>query len=377
MKKIKVALVGLGFGGAFAEIYKEHPDVSEIVIFDPNKKLEREFSDALGMKAPYNTFDEILRDDTVDAVHLVSPIPCHEEQTVKVLNAGKHCACTVPMATSLEGLRKIVEAKRKSGKNFMMMETSLYTYQFFHVKKMLEAGELGRIQFLRGSHYQDMEKWPEYWKGLPPMFYGTHAIAPMTVLAGARASKVNCFGSGTMREELVRQYGNPYPIETAVFQFDNGLKGEVTRSLFETARVYKEGMAVLGSKKSFEWGFEDNSDPYITSLEENSDPDVRGLPTPYEVIKTPNYYDDLPQSLRRFTVGDNYDATNPQESLKVGAGAGHHGSHPHLVNEFVRSIVEERKPWIDEILGAQITACGICAHESAMRDGETVYIPRF
>ncbi len=377
MKKIKVALIGLGFGGAFAEIYKEHPDVSEIVIFDPNKKLEREFSDALGLKAPYNTFDEILSDDTVDAVHLVSPIPCHEEQTVKVLNAGKHCACTVPMATSLEGLRKIVEAKRKSGKNFMMMETSLYTYQFFYVKKMLEAGELGRIQFLRGSHYQDMEKWPEYWKGLPPMFYGTHAIAPMTVLAGARASKVNCFGSGTMREELVRQYGNPYPIETAVFQFDNGLKGEVTRSLFETARVYKEGMAVLGSKKSFEWGFEDNSDPYITSLEENSDPDVRGLPTPYEVIKTPNYYDDLPQSLRRFTVGDNYDATNPQESLKVGAGAGHHGSHPHLVNEFVRSIVEERKPWIDEILGAQITACGICAHESAMRDGETVYIPRF
>ena len=377
MKKIKAALVGLGFGGAFAEIYKEHPDVSEIVIFDPNKKLEKEFCDAFGLKAPYNSFDEILNDDTVDAVHLVSPIPCHEEQTVKVLNAGKHCACTVPMATSLEGLRKIVEAKRKSGKNFMMMETSLYTYQFFYVKKMLESGEMGRIQFLRGSHYQDMEKWPDYWMGLPPMFYGTHAIAPMTVLAGARASKVNCFGSGTMREELVRRYGNPYPIETAVFQFDNGLKGEVTRSLFETARVYKEGMAVLGSKKSFEWGFEDNSDPYVTSLMENNDSNDRGLPTPYEVIKTPNYYDDLPQSLRRFTVGDNYDATNPQESLKVGAGAGHHGSHPHLVNEFVRSIIEERKPWIDELLGAQITACGICAHESAMRDGETVYIPRF
>ena len=40
----------------------------------------------------------------------------------------------------------------------------------------------------------------------------------------------------------------------------------------------------------------------------------------------------------------------------MGAGAGHHGSHAHLVHEFVMSCVEERKPWIDEHLGGNITA---------------------
>ena len=44
---------------------------------------------------------EVLADETVDAVHLVTAIPDHAEQTVRVLDAGKHCACTVPMATTM------------------------------------------------------------------------------------------------------------------------------------------------------------------------------------------------------------------------------------------------------------------------------------
>lgn len=374
-KKLKIALVGLGFGGAFVEIYKCHPMVGEIVVFDPDHAKEKWFYDTFGIRAPYQSLDEILRDDSVDAVHLVTPIPLHAEQSVAVLNAGKHCACTVPMGVSLEELRAIVEAKRKSGKNYMFMETTLYTYQFMYVKKLLESGDLGRIQFLRGSHYQDMENWPHYWDGLPPMHYGTHAIAPMVGLSGSRIARVHAFGSGTMREDLVRNYGNPFPVESALFAFENGLKGEATRTLFETARIYQEGMFVYGSKKSFEWGFSDGDNPYITSLVPRQD--CRGYDHKVEVVAMPNDYSDLPEELWRFTVGGNYDPLRPQESLKVGAGAGHHGSHPHLVNEFVMSIVEERKPWIDEIMGANITGAGICAHLSAMRDGELVHVPSF
>ena len=152
MKKINVALVGLGFGGAFVDIYKHHPNVESIKVYDPNIEHMNYMASALGVET-YPSFEAILADPEVDAVHLVSPIPAHEEQTVQVLEAGKHCACTVPMATSLEGIKRITEAMRKSGKKYMMMETTLYTYQFHYVKHMLESGELGRIQFIRGSHY--------------------------------------------------------------------------------------------------------------------------------------------------------------------------------------------------------------------------------
>ena len=63
--------------------------------------------------------------------------------------------------------------------------------------------------------------------------------------------------------------------------------------------------------------------------------------------------------------------------MEKGQGGGHHGSHPHLVNEFVMSIIEERTPAIDEYLAANITAAGICAHESAMKGGESVIVPAF
>ena len=376
MKKLKIALVGLGFGGAFAEIYKCHPDVGELVLFDTNKELEQTFREKFGGGKEYSSLEEILADDSVDAVHLVTPIPLHEDQCVQVLNAGKHCACTVPMATTLDGIRRILEAKRRSGKKYMLMETTLYTYQFFYVRKMIASGELGKIQFLRGSHYQDMTGWPDYWMGLPPMYYGTHAVSPMRVLAGAPFRRVVCFGSGTMEDSLVKRYGNPYPVESALFEFENGLKGEATRTLFETARAYQEGMFVYGSKKSFEWGFTDSDAPYVTTLSERT---WKGRSRLTDTVQqqVPNHLDDLPPELYPFTVGKNYDPLNPQDSLKTGAGAGHHGSHAHLVNEFVRSILDDRAPAIDENLGANIAAACICAHESAMRGGESVMIPDF
>ena len=84
----------------------------------------------------------------------------------------------------------------------MMMETTLYTYQYLYLQELVKSGKMGKIQFLRGSHYQDMSNWPDYWMGLPPMYYGTHAIAPMVGLSGSRIRKVHCFGSGTMEKWL-------------------------------------------------------------------------------------------------------------------------------------------------------------------------------
>ncbi len=377
MAKLKIALVGLGFGGSFLPIYLDHPDVARVGVVDTDAVKCAQFKARYPRIEVYDSLDAVLKDDSVDAVHLVTPIPLHAGQTVAVLDSGKHCACTVPMATSLEDLRRIVDAKRRSGKIFMMMETTLYTYQFFYVKRMIDTGELGRIQFMRGSHYQDMSGWPDYWMGLPPMWYGTHAIGPMVALSGSRIKRVNAFGSGTMDPALAVRYGNPFPVESALFEFENGLKGEATRSLFETARAYQEGLSVYGSKASFEWGFRDGDDPYVTTLSPFTD-GRRGAATPVRQVEMPNFYQSLPEPIRKYTVNPaDFDPTNPQVSLGKGRGGGHHGSHPHLVNEFVRSIVEERAPWIDERLGANITAAGVCAHASAMQNGEAVTVPEF
>lgn len=379
--KLNVVLVGLGFGGQFVPIYRHHPNVGSVGLFDPNQNLMDFYAKRYGCDKTYKSFDEVLEDKSVDAVHLISPIPLHEEQTLKVLEAGKHCASTVPMSLSLDGLYKIVKLVHKTGKNYMMMETAVYTRHFFHVREMIKNGEFGRIQFMRGAHYQDMEYWPDYWMGLPPMYYGTHAIAPLVMAAESRIVKTHCFGSGVMRDELTKRYNNPFPIECAIFEFENGLKAEVTRSLFATARTITESFNIYGEKRTFEWQqIDEDEKPVVFTLGEGV-PDgqggfCRGLPCTYERIELKDRADLLPKEIAKFTIRRRYqDKANPQ--LTFEEGGGHGGSHPHLVHEFISSILEERKAWVNEVVAANITAAGICAHESAMNGGKEVIIPDF
>jgi len=56
---------------------------------------------------------------------------------------------------------------------------------------------------------------------------------------------------------------------------------------------------------------------------------------------------------------------------------GHGGSHGYLGNEFIHSIIEERKPLVDIVAALKLTVCGIVAHESAQKDGELLKIPQF
>jgi predicted dehydrogenase len=375
MAKVSVVVVGLRFGGGFPEIYANHPDVGRVGICDLDGALVKRIAERFGIADRFSSYEEVLASD-FDAVHLVTGIPTHTEMTVAALNAGKHCACTVPMATTIDDLRAIIAARRRSGRQYMMMETAVYTYQFLMAQTMLAEGEFGEIQFLRGSHYQDMEGWPCYWEGLPPMWYATHAVAPLLALAKTRAIRVHCFGSGNMRKELQRQYGNPYPIETAIFQLAReNLAAEVTRTLFHTAHEYIESFNVYGEKASLEWHREQEV-PVITTMGKLATSTSRGQEVKSFASNPPDRPELLPESIRRFTrLVTIPDPANPHQSIRQGGG--HHGSHPHMVHEFVRSMVEGRKPWIDEITAANWTAAGICAHESAMKGGAAVEVPSF
>jgi predicted dehydrogenase len=372
-QKIRVALVGLGFGAEFVPIFLDHPDVESLVICDLDENRLQAVGDRYNVRARYRDIDDVIQAADIDAVHLVSGIPDHARQTVAVLDSGKHCACTVPMATSIADVRAIVDAQKRSGKNYMMMETAVYTRQFLYAKTLHEQGVFGRIQFLRGAHYQDMERWPPYWAGLPPMWYATHAISPLLAIADTRATRVHCFGSGVMREALTQPYQNPHPVETAIFQLEKpGLAAEVTRTLFHCARPYMESFAIYGEDACYEWQMEDQA-PYLFKMSPVVPGQVREVKI--DQPNPPDRSDLLPPAVARYTKRFVYNDENKHLSFEQGGG--HHGSHPHLVHEFVRSIVEERRPWVDAVKAAHWTAAGICAHKSATRNGAAVEVPYF
>jgi predicted dehydrogenase len=331
-----------------------------------SEKALHECGERWGIKTRYSDFNKLLQDPKVDAVHINSPIPDHAPQSIAALKAGKHVASTVPMGTTIEECRQIVEAQRKAGKVYMMMETVVYSREFLFVKQLYDKGELGRIQFLRGSHQQDMDGWPDYWPGLPPMHYATHCVSPCLAILGKHADSVVCHGSGRIREELISRYGSPFAIETATFKIhDSDIVAEVTRSLFDTARQYRESFDVYGSKKAFEWQQVENEEPVIHT---------KGLPEPKipARVKVPDYAHLLPEPIRPFT-GTIQDA----EHLSFIQGGGHGGSHPHLVHNWLMAILGERLALPDAATSANWTMVGICAHQSALKGGERVQIPRF
>jgi predicted dehydrogenase len=377
-RKVRVAIVGLGFGAEFIPIYQAHPNAEMAAVCRRNKAELDKCGNRYGIAKRYTSFDELLKDPDIDAVHINSPIPDHGPQSIAALKAGKHVACTVPMATTKDQIKEIVELQRKSGKVYMMMETVVYSREYLFVKELYEKGELGRIQFLRGSHQQDMDGWPDYWPGLPPMWYATHCVSPCLAILSrpgkpALADAVSCYGSGRIREELIGKYNSPFAVETATFSIkDSDVCAEVTRSLFDVARQYRESFDVTGSKKSFEWQQVENEDPVIHTKSTPEKP----LPEPEipKRVKVPDYAHLLPEPIRRFTMPQ---AIQDAEHLSFLQGGGHGGSHPHLAHNFLMAVLGERPAFPDAPTSANWTLVGICAHESALKGGEKVKIPAY
>lgn len=369
-KPVNIAIVGLGFGAEFIPIYQKHPHARLVAISQRNESKLNALGDAFGIAKRYTSYDELLNDPEIDAVHINTPIPDHGIQSIKALKAGKHVACTVPMATTLEECEEIVKLTDESGLTYMMMETVVYAREFLFMRELFEKGELGKIQFLKASHQQDMDGWPNYWPGLPPMHYATHCVGPVLGLTRGEAEYVSCFGSGTIREELITHYNSPFAVETTHIKFkDSDLSAQVYRSLFDVARQYRESFEVYGSKKSVEWPLIEGN-PLVVHTAKKPEPEI-----PQEV-ECPDYAKLLPDEIQGFTTEGVYDSDEHQH-LSFTQGGGHGGSHPHMVHEFVDALVGQRSPYPNARQSANITCVGILAHESALKGGEIMNLPSF
>ena len=365
-RKLNIAIVGLGFGSEFIPIYQRHPHTSMYAICQRTRDKLDQVGNAFKIEKRYSSFEDLIKDPEVDAVHINSPIHLHAPQSIAALKAGKYVACTVPAATTVEECKQIVKAATKAKKNYMMMETVVYSREFLYVRELRDSGRLGRIQFLRGSHLQNMAGWPGYWEGLPPMHYATHCVSPCLAIVKGEADYVSCIGSGRIAENLISKYGSPFSFESAHFKIRNQDLGfEVTRFLFNAARQYTESFDVYGEKTSFEWQLTEGEDPVLHVGGEK-----------VEKVKIPDYARLLPEPIQRFTTKGVYDADEHQH-LSFIQGGGHGGSHPHLANEFIMSIIQGRPSFPDVYQSLNWTCAGICAHESAMRGGDIVKLPDF
>ena len=365
-KKFRVAMVGLGFGAEFIPIYQRHPLGQVEAICRRNEQELNAVGDRFGIAKRYTSFEQVLADKDIDFVHINSPIPDHGWMSIEALKAGKHVMCTVPMSTSIDECEKICQLVKETGLKYMMAETVVYSREFLFIKQMYEQGELGKIQYMAASHPQDMDGWPEYWERMIPMHYATHVVSPVLGLVNGRAEYVSCFGSGTIREDLAKKSGNKYAVESCHIKIkDSDVSAHIWRFLFDTARQYRESFDVYGTKKSFEWSLVEG-EPHVLHTAKKPEHEIASK------IEVPDFAHLLPKEIQMFTQ-----SIQDAEHLSFIQGGGHGGSHPHLVNEFLSALSNNRDPWPNAVQSANWTCVGICAHQSTEQGGKIVELPKF
>ena len=218
------------------------------------------------------------------------------------------------------------------------------------------------------------------------MYYSTHCISPCLAIAQGEAEYVSCFGSGSIRPELASIYGSPYAVETSHIKIrDSDLTARVYRSLFDAARQYRESFDVFGTKKTLEWPLIEG-DGFVLHTAKMPQEETA------EKVQVPDYAHLLPEEIQIFTTktfleldeykhlatdGADPDGTHSHLVADPGSLEGHGGSHPHLVNEFISALLEDREPFPNAVQSANITCAGILSHESALKGGERIQLPDF
>ncbi len=342
-RKIRVGIAGYGvcrFGAAFH--FQDHPNVTVAAVADLDPDRCAALAQACRCPTMYASCEEMIRDDSLEAIFVATDAPSHARLSIAALKAGKHVASAVPAVFgSLEDADALYEAVKTSGRTYMMFETSYYHEDLYAMRELYRAGALGKVVYAEGEYWHyfgtPLDAHQGWRTGLPPQWYPTHSNAYYIGVTGGSFTEVSCLGMPSAVEHLKpenNRYRNPFGTEIALFRTSEGGMARMAVS-WDTPGAGGEMGRIRTQKGTFYGSFQGE--------------------TPGAALP----------SLAR-----------PPLPPGVAAG-GHGGSHGYLMSEFVEAILLGRTPLVDVAQSLNMTVAGIVAHQSALRDGERMKIPQY
>jgi len=148
---VRIGIIGCGgiANGKHMPSLKAVPNVEMVafcdLILEKAEKSAKEFGtpDA----KVYTDYKELLKDPSIEVVHVLTPNLEHAQITVDALYAGKHVMCEKPMAKTAADARRMVEAAKATGKKLSIGYQHRQKQQSIYAKKLVESGELGEIYY--------------------------------------------------------------------------------------------------------------------------------------------------------------------------------------------------------------------------------------
>ncbi len=153
---ITAAVVGTGFIGPVHVEALHRVGVRVKGILGSSAQKSEESARALGLETAYASYDDILHDADVQAVHITTPNRTHFEMSKAALAAGKHVICEKPLAMNAQETAALVEAAKAHPHLVAAVNYNIRFYPMaLQARAMVQSGALGDIYTLRGAYIQD------------------------------------------------------------------------------------------------------------------------------------------------------------------------------------------------------------------------------
>ena len=187
MDKVRIGIIGCGGIANNKHMPALHrlPDVELVafcdIIVERAEKAAKEYG-VEGAKV-YEDYKELLKDETIDVVHVLTPNREHSFITVDALEAGKHVMCEKPMAINTEEAQKMLDAAKRTGKKLTIGYQNRYRPDSWYLKRACDNGDLGEIYYAKAHaiRRRAVPTWgvflnEEEQGGGPLIDIGTHAL---------------------------------------------------------------------------------------------------------------------------------------------------------------------------------------------------------
>jgi predicted dehydrogenase len=156
MKKLRTAIIGTGFmGKVHAENVRRLGNVEIAAVADYADEPARKFGQAIGVEHTTGDYQTLLKDPTIDAVHVLTPNALHYPMCKAALNAGKHVLCEKPFTVTSAEARELVDLADRTKLANAINHNLRYYPVVQQIRRMIEAGDLGEILIVQGTYSQD------------------------------------------------------------------------------------------------------------------------------------------------------------------------------------------------------------------------------
>jgi predicted dehydrogenase len=151
----RVGMVGTGWMAATHTEALRRLGIEVAGVAGRTPERARETADRLALAAAYDSVEALLKDDSLDAVHVTSPNDVHAEQAAAALRAGRHVVCEKPLGISARETAALVELAADTGLVNAVCFNLRFSPHNHNAAGMVREGRLGEPRYVTGSYHQD------------------------------------------------------------------------------------------------------------------------------------------------------------------------------------------------------------------------------